>query len=130
MKVFVYGTLKRGYNNNYRLRNAVFVGEAVTVETFALLDGGFPWMVRSQEDAHPVAGELWDIGEDQQTLADLDRLEGEGHMYDRVTGYVWCGNDCHYASYYVRCGDRPVYGPRMKPTRLDGALEWERRTYA
>jgi gamma-glutamylcyclotransferase (GGCT)/AIG2-like uncharacterized protein YtfP len=121
--VFVYGTLKRGHSNHGLLRDAVFVGEAVTVEPFALFGGGFPWMVRQQQDAHPVKGELFDIGEDKATLAALDRLEGEGRMYDRITGYVWCGGDHVYASFYVKCDGRQIYGKPMKPGRFD-LLEW------
>jgi gamma-glutamylcyclotransferase (GGCT)/AIG2-like uncharacterized protein YtfP len=123
MKVFVYGTLKRGCSNNYHLRNAVFLGEATTVEPFAMVNVGFPFMIRQTEGAHPVKGELYDIGDDKQTLSDLDRLEGEGRMYDRVTGYVWCGGDHVYASFYVRCEGRPVHGALMTPGRFD-QLEW------
>jgi gamma-glutamylcyclotransferase (GGCT)/AIG2-like uncharacterized protein YtfP len=123
MKVFVYGTLKRGCGNHHLLKDAVFVGEAVTVETFGMVDVGFPFMLREQHDTHPVAGELYDIGDDRETLAALDRLENEGFMYDRVTGYVWCGSDHHLASYYVKCVDRVMPGVRVRPNRK-GELEW------
>ena len=32
--LFVYGTLKRGFGNNYILRNSKFLGSAITEEKF------------------------------------------------------------------------------------------------
>ena len=83
MLVFVYGTLKRGHWNNGRLHGADFVGETM-VPAHKLLYAGFPVMTPTYDEKDAVQGEIWDIHDDQQILAGLDRLEGEGIMYDRT----------------------------------------------
>ena len=121
MKVFVYGTLQQGRHNHHILRNARFIGKAVTVRKYGMTDVGFPFMLRDQRVA-PVAGELFDIGDDFDCLARLDRLESEGRMYDRVLGYVECDGQRHLASFYVKCAGRD-YG-REVPVNARGLLEW------
>ena len=121
MKVFVYGTLQRGRHNHHILRNARFIGKAATVRKYGMTDVGFPFMLRDQRVA-PVAGELFDIGDDFDCLARLDRLESEGRMYDRVLGYVECDGQRHLASFYVKCAGR-AYG-REVPVNARGLLEW------
>ena len=124
MKVFVYGTLQRGRHNHHILRNARFIGKAATVRKYGMTDVGFPFMLRDQRVA-PVAGELFDIGDDFDCLARLDRLESEGRMYDRVLGYVECDGQRHLASFYVKCNGaiNAAYG-REVPVNARGLLEW------
>ena len=81
MKVIVYGTLKRGYGNNRLLQSSKFV-EETEVEGFKLYYAGFP--VAAPAEGEKITAEVWDIGEDQQVLSNLDRLESEGTMYHRV----------------------------------------------
>jgi gamma-glutamylaminecyclotransferase len=80
-KVFVYGTLKRGQDNhkNYLARSA-FVGEADTASRYRMISTNFP-VILEDGDGKPVRGEIYDV--DDRTLAALDRLEGNGHMYLR-----------------------------------------------
>jgi gamma-glutamylcyclotransferase (GGCT)/AIG2-like uncharacterized protein YtfP len=122
MKIFVYGTLQRGRRNHRILEAATFIGRAVTVRRFGMTDVGFPFMLPWQEIAR-VAGELFDIGDDADILAALDRLEGEGRMYDRVQGFVECKGRRHLASFYVK---RPTGRPagREVPVNERGLLEW------
>lgn len=83
MRVFVYGTLKRGFGNYRLLKDAKLVGRAETVRPYVLLDSGFPVMTPVGTGASRVAGEVYEF-EDESILKNLDRLEGEGRMYDRV----------------------------------------------
>jgi len=86
MLVFVYGTLKRGYWNYDRfLTEAAFVGTGQTSEHFRMRDVGFP-MIFPSMIGMPVRGEVFDV--DRDTLVELDRLEGEGRMYDRRLSLV------------------------------------------
>jgi gamma-glutamylcyclotransferase (GGCT)/AIG2-like uncharacterized protein YtfP len=85
-RVFVYGTLKRGIHNHRLLEKSQFIGEAFTVEKFRMYNVGFP-VLRPADDGKSVFGEVYDVDDD--TLANLDRLEGEGHMYDRKTVTVY-----------------------------------------
>jgi gamma-glutamylcyclotransferase (GGCT)/AIG2-like uncharacterized protein YtfP len=81
MKVFVYGTLKRGRRNHFLLHNrAVHVANGVTHNRFDMIDVGFP-VLFPVEDGDQVSGEIYEV--DRDTLVDLDGLESEGRMYDR-----------------------------------------------
>jgi gamma-glutamylaminecyclotransferase len=81
-RVFVYGTLKRGLTNHRLLVESDFIGAAYTVDTFRMYHVGFPVIFfDNHPDAKAVYGEVYDV--DDETLARLDSLESEGHMYDR-----------------------------------------------
>lgn len=92
MKVFVYGTLKKGHGNHRYLRGdehrlgAVMVGEAVTSPNYTMLAlGGFPGVV--VEGQTPIHGEVYELpdGEDGRAmLYRLDKLEGHPSFYQRV----------------------------------------------
>jgi gamma-glutamylaminecyclotransferase len=85
MKVFVYGTLKRGFGNHKLLANAKFIGPAMLTGAHILLDSGFPVCMPAEEGLI-VAGEVYEI--DADTLRWLDHLEGEGRMYHRQPWHV------------------------------------------
>ena len=123
MKVFVYGTLQRGSGNHRLLADARFLGEAVTVSLFGMTDVGFPF-VHADEAIAPVAGELFDV--DEHCMRQLDRLEGEGSMYDRVTQDVMCGGKRHRAFMYVRHAACQPRG-REVIVNADNLLVWPRR---
>lgn len=98
--VFVYGTLKRGHGNNRLLRNAIFIGEAVTDDNFVMYRIGFPYIahedstVGEEEKANlgKVRGEVYEI-DSEGTLQNLDRLESEGSFYKRVKHTVNGGQE-------------------------------------
>lgn len=72
--LFVYGTLKRGCSNHVQMAGAAFVGEAVTVPGFTLIDiAEYPGMVARPGSAG-VRGEVWSV--DDTCLARLDAFEG------------------------------------------------------
>ena len=82
--VFVYGTLKRGHGNHELLMHgARFVGEATTVEGFKIYQHDRPVypMAKPAPADCQLRGEVWLV--DDRTLAALDRLEGNGHFYER-----------------------------------------------
>ena len=81
MKIAVYGTLKRGHHNNVILMSAQFLEER-TIKGFKLMDSGFPVAIPDEESS--IKAEIWDIGNDKETLRRLDMLEGEGRMYVRT----------------------------------------------
>lgn len=97
--MFVYGTLKQGYHNHRNLLlGSEFVGRAVTESRFDLIDCGFPVaLVPDEGGGRRVRGELYWVND--KTLSRLDRLEGEGHMYSRVTVHTSHGT----AMMYVGC---------------------------
>lgn len=92
MKIFVYGTLKKGHGNNRLLKDAEFIGKAVTLGKFKLAGFGVPF-VWPDVEGKPLQGELYDIGDPtvmpgKLRLQLLDDLESNGHVYERRTHEV------------------------------------------
>lgn len=85
IKVFVYGTLKKGYHNHHHLGTSSFLGEAVTQNTYTLTDCGFPYLI-PDSDGLPVVGEVY-LVDDPAVLMSLDALEGVayGHYEHHAT---------------------------------------------
>jgi len=84
--VFVYGTLKRGFCNNVLLNDATFLGEAETINRMTMLSlGGFPMLVDSY-GVSIIHGEVYEVDDD--TLQELDNLEGHPNFYMRKTTNV------------------------------------------
>lgn len=82
MKVAVYGTLKRGFHNNTLLMHSRFLEERI-IPGYKLMDAGFPVAVPCNKSS--IKAEIFEIDDDDKvTLVSLDRLEGEGHMYNRI----------------------------------------------
>lgn len=86
--VFVYGTLKKGFWNHTILEDSPFLGVAKSCEpswdiTLSSPSGGFPiaWRKPVSHLTSRLMGEVY--GCDARVMANLDRLEGEGHMYKR-----------------------------------------------
>ena len=81
MKMFFYGTLKKGQCRSHVLENQIFCGEATTKPKYKLYSAGlFPCMVPN-EDGKSIPGEVYEI--DDECLARLDRIEGHPHLYKR-----------------------------------------------
>lgn len=130
--VFVYGTLKRTYGNNRLLKDSKFLGTAVTCEdAFSMYTGGFPYVL--PEGSFHVKGELYEV-EDEETLRNLDHLEGYPTHYTKVqvavrltteNGYLDCVTAMMYvAAFGIRARvkqSRPVVVPDDK-----NILEWNR----
>lgn len=75
-KVFVYGTLKRGFPNHHYMAGSTFICEAQTVDAYPLVVGGrwfTPYLMPEQGSGQPVKGELWEVPE--AVMPALDELE-------------------------------------------------------
>lgn len=75
-KVFVYGTLKRGFPNYHYMAGATFLAEATTVDAYPLVVGGTyftPYLIPEKGIGNNVNGELWDVPE--AMMPALDELE-------------------------------------------------------
>ena len=75
-RVFVYGTLKRGFPNHHYMTGATFIAEARTVDAYPLVVGGTwftPYLIPEKDEGHRVKGEIWDVPE--HMMPALDRLE-------------------------------------------------------
>lgn len=79
--VFVYGTLKRAYHNNYLLDGAQFLGTGMTVCRFPLVIRGLPYLLPYPMYGHHVSGEVYRVSRKRLHL--LDHLEGHPEWYRR-----------------------------------------------
>ena len=88
-RVFIYGTLKRGFPNHQAgLAEARFIARVQTLEAFPLVIGGrwfSPYLIDEPGQGLKIFGELFAV--DDEGLALLDRMEGVGHPlgYRRIT---------------------------------------------
>jgi len=128
--VFVYGTLKRGYPNNPLLEGSQFLGEAVTVPTYKMVETSFP-VIMPDPSGKPVAGEIYTV--DDATLARLDQLEREGRSYDRVMidvtlplsngerlptqAFIYVGREDRFGEMFAR-------SPLYEQANERGELDW------
>lgn len=75
-RIFIYGTLKRGFANHLLLADARFVGQVRTVEPYPLVVQG-PWyspaLLPEPGKGLRVSGELWEV--DDAKFAEIDDLE-------------------------------------------------------
>lgn len=80
-RVFVYGTLKRGFRAHHLLQDAHFLGNAITLPGHALLHlGAYPGLIRLP-GPHQVHGEVFEVS--TRTLKALDTYEGTPTLYTR-----------------------------------------------
>ena len=82
-KLFVYGTLKRGYSRAEALRGEVFLGTAKTEARYRMYNcGNYPGLVESAEGLS-IEGELWEVS--LACLKRLDEIEGVAiRLYQRA----------------------------------------------
>ena len=104
MLIFVYGSLLKGFQNNYILENSTFVGEFATVEGYILVGAksrSFPYVLnRINGDASTqIMGELYDVSED--TMNKLDKLEGYPTIYNRKIINITNGVDIVCSNIYI-----------------------------
>jgi gamma-glutamylcyclotransferase (GGCT)/AIG2-like uncharacterized protein YtfP len=110
-KVFVYGTLKKGYHNNHLL-NGHEPKQAKAPGINLYKGPGFPFAKRGTGTA---IGEVYEI--DEQTLKMLDRLEGHPAFYKREKTKVICGGQYDEAWIYL-------YPDANKYPKIEGG-EWK-----
>jgi gamma-glutamylaminecyclotransferase len=74
VRLFLYGTLKRGGSNHRLMAGQRYVGPAATAPLYRLFDlGPFPGLIEDGA-GRSVRGELWDVT--PECLGALDRFEG------------------------------------------------------
>jgi gamma-glutamylaminecyclotransferase len=82
MRLFVYGTLRRGSWNNYRLGPSHFIGEdSFTGSIWWSHTGGIPFA--KLEGTDTVHGELFEVP--STFIPGLDALEGHPKWYKRTS---------------------------------------------
>ncbi len=80
IKVFVYGSLKKGYSNHQLLVNSKFISNAETLPNYSLISlGSFPGVIIG--GGTMIQGEMYEVT--QEEFSRLDRLEGHPSFYKR-----------------------------------------------
>lgn len=79
-KVFVYGTLRKGGGNHSLLKDAIYVGKAITNEKYSMYVSGIPYVNPNDKETN-IVGEIYQV--DKKTLDNLDILEGHPSWYFR-----------------------------------------------
>ena len=80
--IFTYGTLKRGFVNNYFLDDAIFISTAITVEKYQMypsIGNAYPFLIKS-EKKYQIKGEVFKTNS-KELLKNLDYLEGYPDLY-------------------------------------------------
>ena len=131
-RVFVYGSLKRGYWNSALLSDSVFKGETVTEQHYYMLSGriegsrAFPVILDDDPalSTRPVKGEIYHVND--ECLAQLDRLERVPDSYERKIADVM--EDGHPVKAYIYVGNATRWKrsgwPLWTGVDANGALVW------
>jgi len=105
VKVFVYGTLKKGLGNHKLLESSKFIGNALTVGKWAMVGKGmgFPYVLeRDSINGKCIQGEVYEVN--NEVAERLDILEGVPHHYTDTKVYVSYTNGlpCENVNMYVK----------------------------
>lgn len=120
-KVFVYGSLRQGFQNHHWLKDSVRLGSTQILPEWSMFDhGAFPALVHAGETA--VVGEVYDITD--ETLEALDRLEMCPEWFQRKcietefgTAWIYHLPASEASSRIISSGDWAVYyGEKAAPS--------------
>jgi len=108
MRVFVYGTLKKGFRNAFYLQDARFLGEFSTDPVYSMYNfGTYPAVSELGKTA--IEGEVYEISRAQ--LEQIDRLEWCPEFYQRVMIQTRFGEAWMYVVSEQLCIDKiPISG--------------------
>lgn len=120
--LFVYGSLKKGFDNHNILQKyAKRVGKASTVGNFAMYEdsfGNYPYLVK--EPRTKVMGELYEIKR-KELLDKIDEFEGAPEYYQRKKIKVKTHRGVDLAFVYIRENEE-------KPQEQEPLKIWENNT--
>lgn len=101
--LFVYGSLKKGFDNNKLLEKSTRrLGKASTVGKFGMFEdsfGNYPYLVK--KPINRIIGEVYEI-QRKELLDQLDAFEGAPDYYKRKKIKVKTHHGIHFAYAYIR----------------------------
>lgn len=101
--LFVYGSLKKGFDNNKLLEKSTKrLGKASTVGKFGMFEdsfGNYPYLVK--KPINRISGELYEIKR-KDLLDQIDEFEGAPDYYQRKKIKVKTHHGIHFAYAYIR----------------------------
>lgn len=107
MKVFVYGTLRKGEVNAHYLKDAICLDENCWTYGF-LYDSGYGYPALIPSTNNRTVGELYEVSETELKL--LDELEdyvegGTNNLYNRVEQEIFTDKGTTVAYMYISNND-------------------------
>jgi len=137
MKLFVYGTLRKGLSNHHFISESECIGAGKTVEKFSLYLSqiGLP-MVAKAPQLYQIHGEIYEVSDAK--LAQLDLLEGHPNWYKREQIDVEIDGKIHTCWMYfivnapsskaLENGDFPAFWRRVRAISTSMRMEGLRIT--
>jgi len=104
IRVFVYGTLRKGLTFGDALDRAELLGNGETKDKFGFFHYRYPAALIMSSDVH-IKGELYLV--DAETLKDLDAIEGHPEFYRRRPVYIRMedGTETNAYMYFLVLGE-------------------------
>ena len=82
MKIFVYGSLKKGFGNNSLLKTSIFIGNH-TIQGYEMYNFGWYPAIIEGKLTDEVQGEIWEV--DSTTKMYIDGMElGAGYRIEKT----------------------------------------------
>lgn len=100
--LFVYGSMKKGFRNHFRMEKENFIGNAITKEKYSMYPDSnysFPYAIKENQEFN-LKGELYEIKNIGFSI--LDDFEGVPTYYQREIIPVICDDKEHNAYIYFR----------------------------
>lgn len=115
-RVFVYGTLKKGFAAHDYLANARYLGELFLPEFAMRYNPQYPAAIKTGRVAHHILGEVFELaGEEcKHTLARLDGYEGISHGLFKREEVV----TAMYGKVFIYTQDMPTYTYQWVPSGI------------
>lgn len=123
--LFVYGSLKKGFENEYILEKAKYISKAITVRKFAMYEangGEYPYLLKDKPLNH-IEGELYKIAR-KDLLKKIDIFEGSPDYYTResieIKSRSFTNNKRAFTYFYINKKDHKKKQPitKWKKTKL------------
>jgi len=84
--IFIYGSLKKGFDNHDILKDAKYISKAETIRSFAMFEetsGNYPYLLKEENKGYSkIKGELYKIYR-KDILKNIDSFEGAPNYYKR-----------------------------------------------
>jgi gamma-glutamylaminecyclotransferase len=103
-QVFVYGTIKQGYQNHHVIIDSEFIASGRTIEKYAMYQKDYPFVVK-KEAVSFIYGEVYSV--DDTILALLDHLERHPGWYCREKVDVVLDDDARIIPVWLYFNDTP-----------------------
>lgn len=123
--LFVYGSLKKGFDNNRILNKAIYISKAQTVRKFAMYrseEGDYPYLVKNKS-LYVISGEIYKIKR-KDLMQKIDLFEGSPDYYLResINVKTRSGNKRAFAYFYIDKNSHKNKEPIkewLKPEKFD-----------